>query len=198
MLATVSFDILACISRVIPTGTWGPTISRTARVNSASISGNSSDTAAPWLLSRTPSHGPWSRNIPSISPEMRSYASLVIVPIGPVRACINNTGSNVSSSAACKYPAIVYSDVAYWSEISSPRRILPTWPLLFSNSSYVAGVTEKVLVSCEMPKIANRILVSWFLAMLCILVLRKDTEVLVDCWIQTYLGRQKLHQGYSQ
>ena len=101
MFATVSFEILACISRVIPTGTSGPTISLTARVNSPSISGNSSETAAPWLESRTPSHGPWSRNMPNISLERRSYASLVIVPIGPVTAYMSGTISNPSSSAPC-------------------------------------------------------------------------------------------------
>ena len=83
---TISCETLACMSTAIPTGTSGPTSSRTRRDTSPSTSGYSSETAAPWFASSTPSHGPLSLNRSIISPTMRSNASFVMVPIGPVRA----------------------------------------------------------------------------------------------------------------
>ena len=47
VFATDSLEIFECMSSVMPTGTSGPTISRTDAVNAASMSGNSSETAAP-------------------------------------------------------------------------------------------------------------------------------------------------------
>ena len=48
------------MSTAIPTGTSGPTNSRTRRETSPSTSGYSSETAAPWFARSTPSHGPFS------------------------------------------------------------------------------------------------------------------------------------------
>ena len=91
----------------MPTGTLFPTIFLTCFVKLASISGNSSETAAPWLAIKTPSQGPWFSNISIISEDNLSYASLVIVPIGPVLAYINGTRSKLYFLEASIYPEIV-------------------------------------------------------------------------------------------
>ena len=119
--STIMGETLACMSILRPTGISGPTIVRTLRVISPSASGNSSETAAPWRAKRIPSQGPLSSISESISPVILSYASFVIVPIGPVIAKNNGTTSiSLASSEHAKYPATVVCDLAYSLMISCP------------------------------------------------------------------------------
>ena len=111
-MSAINCDTLACRSSVIATGTLGPTISLTRRASSPSMSGYSSDTAAPiWFISIA-SNGPWARSMSKASPPIVSNTCLLMVPAGSVAAKINGTRSKLCFSEACMKPAIdVWADL---------------------------------------------------------------------------------------